>query len=47
VLDLCAGGDLLSLVSSLGGPLPEPVAADLAAQLADGSGALGAGGADG
>jgi serine/threonine protein kinase len=33
VLDLCAGGDLLSLVSARGGPLPEPKAADLAAQL--------------
>jgi hypothetical protein len=47
VLDLCVGGDLLSLVSMLGGPLPEPVSADLAAQLADRSGALGAGGAGG
>jgi serine/threonine protein kinase len=33
VLDLCAGGDLLSLISARGGPLPEPKAADLAAQL--------------
>jgi serine/threonine protein kinase len=35
VLDLCAGGDLLSLLSARGGGLPEPEAADLAAQLAD------------
>nr|CAB3448276.1 unnamed protein product [Digitaria exilis] len=34
VLDLCAGGDLFSLVQSRG-PLPEPEAAGLAAQLAD------------
>lgn len=34
VLDLCAGGDLLSLLSARG-DLPEPEAADLAAQLAD------------
>ena len=34
VLDLCEGGDLFSLVSARG-PLPEPEAADLAAQLAD------------
>ncbi|XP_062220660.1 phosphoenolpyruvate carboxylase kinase 2-like [Phragmites australis] len=34
VLDLCAGGDLFSLISARG-PLPEPEAADLVAQLAD------------
>ncbi|CAL4967544.1 unnamed protein product [Urochloa decumbens] len=34
VLDLCGGGDLFSLVSARG-PIPEPEAADLAAQLAD------------
>ncbi|TVU27784.1 hypothetical protein EJB05_19285 [Eragrostis curvula] len=34
VLDLCAGGDLFSLVSARA-PLPEPEAADLLAQLAD------------
>ncbi|KAL6633341.1 hypothetical protein ACP70R_026012 [Stipagrostis hirtigluma subsp. patula] len=34
VLDLCAGGDLFSLLSARG-PLPEPEAADLMAQLAD------------
>ncbi|XP_062221627.1 phosphoenolpyruvate carboxylase kinase 2-like [Phragmites australis] len=35
VLDLCAGGDLFALLSARG-PLPEPEAADLMAQLADG-----------
>ncbi|KQK01259.1 phosphoenolpyruvate carboxylase kinase 2 [Brachypodium distachyon] len=34
VLDLCAGGDLLSLLSARGGRLPEREAAGLAAQLA-------------
>ncbi|KAF7081211.1 hypothetical protein CFC21_085180 [Triticum aestivum] len=34
VVDLCAGGDLLSLLSARGGSLPEREAAGLAAQLA-------------
>jgi serine/threonine protein kinase len=46
MLDLCAGGDLLSVVSERGGLLPEPEAADLAAQLTDGSDTLGGGGSE-